>query len=64
MPQFLFLGQRWINVDKITSVDMGKDPASMEPTCVVCCGSSKITLDQKESKEMLKWLAANKIKID
>lgn len=65
MPQFLFLGQRWVNVDKITSVEVHKDSVTTNPFCVVLYGTSgKIILDETESKELTKWLAANRVKND
>jgi hypothetical protein len=40
MPQFLFLGNRWINVDKITFVEFVPDMKSGASCCKVHYGSA------------------------
>jgi hypothetical protein len=62
MPQFLCVGERWINVDKITSVEVKDTPKTDEVYCVVRYGNAttSVQLNVEDSKPLLEWLRKHK----
>ncbi len=58
MAHFLFLGQHWINLDKIISVSFRPDPKSGKEFCQIDYGSlaAKLSLGEEDSKKLTEYL--------
>jgi hypothetical protein len=65
MPQFLFLGNHWINVDKITSVRFRPDSKTAEDCAVIQYGSTNfsVDLDPEDTRKLIEYLKKNSVQL-
>jgi hypothetical protein len=63
MAQFLFLGEQWINVRKITTVTFCADPKSSKQCCIVHFGAvaTKVQLNAGDSEKLVEYLKENSV---
>ena len=65
MPQFIRLGNRWLNVDKIISVELNMATAQGDERFTVTygCGANQtfVNLNPEESKKLAEWLQRHKV---